>query len=64
MIAPVKAPIILLSLLVRKNFADNPIITTLPQVKNVTLWNPINKSVIKKLSIYTGKYLTPNSAGI
>jgi len=63
MIAPIKASIILLSLLVRENFADNPIIITLPQVKSVILWNPINKSVIKKLNINTGKYHTPNSAG-
>ena len=42
----------------------NPITRTLPQVKSVTLWKPIIRSVIKKDTINAGINLKPNIAGI
>ena len=42
----------------------SPIKIILPQVKNIELCKPINKSVIAKLTIKAGIYLIPNNAGI
>ena len=62
--APKKAPDILLKIFFKKYFDIKPITMTLPHVKNVKLWYPINKSVIIKLTIKDGIYLVPNNAGI
>ena len=53
----------LVILVIRKNFEDSPITRTLPQVKSVTLWKPIIRSVIKKDTINAGINLKPNIAG-
>ena len=63
MVAPIKAPDIRLKIEWLKWVANSPITTTLPQVNKNVEWNPIKKSVIKKLKIKAGIYLTPNKAG-
>lgn len=62
--APIKGPNILVEILFKKYFANNPIIKTLPQVKNVKAWKPIIKSVIKKLKITAAIYFLPKIAGM
>ena len=62
--APNNDPKILFKIFVLKNLEPSPIKITLPQVKNVTPWRPITKSVIMKLKSRAGKYLVPSKVGI
>mgnify|MGYP004170486941 CR=1 FL=1 len=62
-IAPSRAPEILKKIFFRKKFENNPIIKTEPQVNNMVLWNPIKRSVIKKLDIRASIYFLPKNAG-
>ena len=60
---PPSAPEILVNKLLLQNLDNNPIKITLPQVKNVTEWKPINISVATKLRTTNGIYLIPKKAG-
>lgn len=61
--APNKDPIILVLKFFMKLLLIRPIKATLPQVKKVTLCNPITKSVNIKLTNTIGRYLIPKNAG-
>ena len=61
--APKSDPPNLENIVDMKNLEHNPIKITLPQVYKVKEWNPMKKSVIKKLINNAGKYRIPNSAG-